>query len=184
MTERTMPVLLEPDDLLRLPDGDRYELVDGVPLEKHLGAESDEIGLSLGSLLIAFVRERKLGHIFGPKTGYACFPGDAKLLRLPDISFVASSRLEGDRAPKGHIPIAPDLAVEVVSPRDPYVLLETKVKEYRSAGVKLIWIITPETRTVMIRRLDGSCAEVGPTGQLSGENILVGFTCAVSELFV
>jgi Uma2 family endonuclease len=184
MTERSMPVLLEPEDLLRLPDGDHYELVDGVPVEKNMGAESDEIGGLLLSSLVVFVRDRKLGHIFGPKTGYACFPDHPKLLRLPDLSFVAVGRLEGDKAPKGHITIAPDIAVEVVSPRDPYVLIETKVKEYRSAGVKLIWIITPETQTVMIRRLDGSCAEVGAAGQLSGEDVLPGFVCPVADLFV
>jgi Uma2 family endonuclease len=100
------------------------------------------------------------------------------------VTFVAAGRLEGDKAPKGHITIAPDLAVEVVSPGDPLSLIETKVAEYRSAGVKLIWVIVPETRTVLIRRLDGSCAEVGATGQLSGEDVLPGFTCAVADLFV
>lgn len=184
MTDRAIPVLLEPDDLLRLPEGDHYELVSGVPVEKPMGAEADEIGFVLGARMLELARAHKLGHVFGPKTGYVCFPDNPTLVRLPDVSFVAAGRLEGDRAPKGHITIAPDLAVEVVSPRDPYVLLETKVKEYRSAGVKLTWIITPETQSVMIRRLDGSCAEVGSAGQLSGENVLVGFTCAVSELFV
>jgi Uma2 family endonuclease len=184
MTDRAMPVLLEPDDLLRLPDGDLYELIDGKPVEKQMGAEADEIGLWLGTLLAAFVRKHKLGHVFGPKTGYVCFPDDPKRLRLPDLSFVATGRLEGDKAPKGHISIAPDLAVEVLSPRDPQVQVEQKVAEYRSAGVKLIWIITPETKTVLIRRLDGSCAEVGATGQLSGEDVLHGFSCAVAELFV
>jgi len=176
--------LLEPEDLLKMPDGDHYELIDGVPVEKHMGAESDEIGLILASLLSRFIREHKLGHAFGPKTGYVCFPSDPKLLRLPDVSFIAKGRLKGDKAPKGHITIAPDLAVEVVSPRDPYVLIETKVKEYRSAGVKLIWIITPETKTVLIRRLDGTCAEVSETGTLSGEDVIPGFACPVAELFV
>jgi Uma2 family endonuclease len=184
MTERNMPVLLEPDDLLRLPDGDHYELVDGVPVEKPMGAESDEIGLWLGSQLIAFVRARRLGRVFGPKTGYTCFPDDPKKLRLPDVSFIATGRLEGDKAPKGHITIAPDLAVEVVSPADPVSLIETKVAEYRSAGVRLIWVIVPETRTVLIRRLDGTCDEVNATGQLSGEDVLPGFTCVVADLFV
>jgi Uma2 family endonuclease len=184
MSERNMPVLLEPDDLLRLPDGDHYELIDGVPLEKEMGAEADEIGMGLGSLMYLFVREHKLGHVFGPTTGYVCFPGRPRLLRQPDVSFVAAGRFDGDKAPKGHITIAPDLAAEVVSPRNPYVSIEAKVAEYRSAGVKLIWIITPETRTVLIRRLDGTCAEVNATGRLSGEDVLPGFTCAVADLFV
>jgi len=176
--------LLEPDDLLAMSDGDRYELIDGVPVEKHMGAESDEIGMALGSLLKRFIREHKLGHVFGAKTGYVCFPSDPKLLRLPDVSYIAAGRLKGDKAPQGHITIAPDLAVEVVSPRDPYVLIEAKVKEYRSAGVKLIWIITPEPKSVLIRRLDGTCAELDEAGTLSGEGVIPGLACPVAELFV
>ena len=41
--------------------------------------------------------------------------------------------------------------------------------DYRSAGVKLVWVVSPKSRTVVIRRLDGTCAEVGATGQLSGD---------------
>jgi Uma2 family endonuclease len=183
MTERIMPVLLEPDDLLRLPDGDHYELIDGVPKEKEMGAKADEIGLWLGSLMVTFVRARRLGHVFGPKTGYVCFPENPKKLRQPDVSFIAAGRLDGDEAPAGHIKVAPDIAVEIISPNNLYEEIESKVAEYRSAGVKLIWIITPETRTVLIRRLDGSCAEVGATGQLSGEEVIPGFSCAVADLF-
>jgi Uma2 family endonuclease len=175
--------LLEPEDLMKMPDGDRYELIDGVPVEKHLGAESDEIGGLLLTHLVTFVRKDKLGRVFGAKTSYVCFPSDPKLVRLPDVSFIAKGRLKDDRAPKGHITIAPDPAVEVVSPRDPYVLIETKVKEYRSAGVKLIWVITPETKTVLIRRLDGTCSELDENGTLSGEDVLPGFACPVAELF-
>jgi Uma2 family endonuclease len=184
MTERIMPVLLEPDDLLRLPDGDHYELIDGVPKEKEMGAKADEIGVSLCAFLVNFVRPQRLGHVFGPKTGYVCFPENPKRLRQPDVSFIAAGRLDGDEAPAGHIKVAPDIAAEIISPNNLYEEIETKVAEYRSVGVKLIWIITPETRTVLIRRLDGSCDEVGATGQLSGEDVLPGFTCAVADLFV
>ena len=105
-------------------------------------------------------------------------------VRMPDASVVAHGKLPDDRSPKAYVKVAPDLAVEVVSPNDLYVEVELKVAEYRSAGVKLIWIITPETKSVLVRRLDGSCAEVGAAGQLSGEDVLPGFSCTVAELFV
>jgi Uma2 family endonuclease len=62
--------------------------------------------------------------------------------------------------------------------------VEIKVKEYRSAGVKLIWVVSPKARTVVIRRLDGTCAELDEAGTLSGEDVIPGFTCPVAELFV
>lgn len=182
MNVRATPPRLEPDDLLRMPDGDNYELIDGIPKEKPMGAESDEIALAVGMLLKAFVRQHKLGHVYGSQTGYRCFPNGR--VRKPDTSFVAAGRLPGDKTPKGDIDIAPDLAVEAVSPNETYEEVMEKVADYKSAKIRLIWVISPVTRTVLIRRLDGTCAEVGEAGQLSGEDVIPGFTCPVADLFV
>lgn len=51
MTDRAMPVLPDPDDLLKLPDGDHYELVDGVAVEKMPGAEAAQVGLLVAAQL-------------------------------------------------------------------------------------------------------------------------------------
>lgn len=182
MSERT--VLVEPEDLLAMPDGDRYELIDGIPREKPMGAQSEEIGGLLLTQINVFIRPRKLGRAYPSQTGFQCFPGDPKLVRLPDTSFVAAGRLPGDQSPEGYIKVAPDLAVEVVSPNELYEEVEAKVADYRSAGVKLIWVVSPKSRTVLIRRPDGTCAEVGEAGQLSGEDVIPGFACPVAELFV
>ena len=175
---------VEPEELLAMTDGDRYELIDGIPWEKHMGAESDEIAVMAATALITFVRSRKLGRVYGSQTGYQCFPDAPKMVRMPDTSFVAAGRLEGDRSPEGYIKIAPDLAVEVVSPNEEYEEVEAKVAQYRSAGVKLIWVVSPKSQTVIVRRLDGTCAEVGAAGELSGEDVLPGFACKVADLFV
>src|SRR5207302_1787339 len=113
-----------------------------------------------------------------------CFPAKPKQVRMPDAAFVSAGRLPEDGTPDGYIKIAPDIAVEVISPNEEYEEVEEKVAEYRSAGVKLIWVISPKSKTVLIRRLDGTCTEVGEAGTLSGENVLPGFTCTVAELFV
>lgn len=184
MSDNEIPTVIEPEDLLRMPNGEHYELIDGRPKEKSMGAESDEIGGLLLTQLNIFIRPTKLGRAYASQTGFQCFPGKPKLVRMPDTSFVSAGRLPNDRSPEGYIKVAPDIAVEVVSPNETYEEVEEKVAEYRSAGVKLIWIISPKSKTVMIRRADGTCAEVGEAGALSGENVLPGFTCAVAELFV
>src|SRR5262245_39914306 len=120
MTNNAIPAVMEPEDLLAMPDGDHYELIDGKPKEKVMGTESDEISSTLNMLIKAFVRQHKLGHVYGSQTGYRCFPGKPRLVRKPDLSFVAAGRLPDDKTPKGDIDIAPDLAVEVVSPNDTY----------------------------------------------------------------
>lgn len=174
-----LDVALSPTDYV--PDD--FELVDGQLVEKPMGAESDTIALSVGSLLKPFVRQNKLGQAFGSQTGYRCFPHEPKRVRKPDVSFVALDRMEGGVPPKGDFTIAPDLAVEVVSPHDLYEDLEAKVQDYLKAGVKLIWIISPGSKTVLIRRLGGSCAALAADGELSGEQVLPGFVCKVADLF-
>jgi Uma2 family endonuclease len=184
MTDNAIPAVIEPEDLLRMPDGDHYELIDGRPQEKPIGAKSDEIGGLLLTHFNNFIRLKKLGRAYQSQTGFQCFPGKPKQVRMPDTSFVSAGRLPDDRSPEGYIQVAPDIAVEVISPNETYEEVEAKVGEYRSAGVKLIWVISPKSKTVLIRRLDGTCAEVNKTGTLSGEDVLPGFTCAVAELFV
>lgn len=184
MNMKPTTVLMNPDDLLAMPDGDKYELVNGIPVEKSMGAESGEVTMALSIFLGAFVRQHKLGHAYDSQTGFQCFAHDPGLVRKPDISFVAKGRLPGDKSPKGHVKIAPDLAVEVVSPNDLYEEVEAKVNEYLTAGVKLVWVVSPGSKTVLVRRPDRTCAEVGEAGELSGEDVVPGFTCKVAELFV
>lgn len=184
MTDNAIPAVVEPEDLLAMPGGDRYELIDGVPKEKPMGAKSDEIGGLLLTQFNIFIRPKKLGRAYASQTGFQCFPKKPKLVRMPDASFVAAGRLPNDTSPDDYIKVAPDIAVEVISPNETYEEVEEKVAEYRSAGVKLIWVISPGSKTVLIRRPDGTCAEVDETGTLSGEGVLPGFACPVAELFV
>src|SRR6185437_16609005 len=99
----------------------------GMPVEKPMGAESDSIGATLIGWLQPFCRTNNLGHIFMAQTGYRCFPNDREMLRKPDVSFVARGRFPNDRPPRGYISIAPDLAVEIVSPNDLYEEMAIKV---------------------------------------------------------
>jgi len=178
-------MLMEPEELERMPDGDHYELIDGIPVEKIMGAKSDELSLAIGSILRDFVLEKQLGRVYGSSTGYrGCFPHRPRMLRKPDVSFVQISRLPDGVSPDGDFLIAPDLAVEVVSPNDTYEEVEEKINDYLKASVKLIWVISPHSKTAMVHRLDGSCARVNVDGSISGEIVLPGFTCKVAELFV
>jgi Uma2 family endonuclease len=138
----------------------------------------------LATPLLLHCREHRLGRVFGFKAPYRCFPGRPDTIRRPSLSVVRNGRLPGEVVPKDFLTIAPDLAVEVVSPNDLYEEVEAKVNEYLAAGVKLVWVVSPGSKTVLIRRADRTCAEVGEAGELSGESVVPGFTCKVAELFV
>ena len=96
-----------------------------------------------------------LGWVAGADASYQCFPAAARQVRKPDASFIRIDRLPAGEEPEGHCPIAPDLAVEVVSPNDLYSEVEEKVDDYLAAGVRLVWVIDPPTRTAHVHRAGG-----------------------------
>ena len=130
------------DELMRLPDdGYKYELVDGALVVSPAGGRHGRTIVRLTLRLGAFVVAHGLGEVFDSSTGYRLPGGN---LRVPDLSFVARSRLPGGRAPIGFLYVAPDLAVEVLSLDDRPRLIADKVGEYLAAGVRLVWVIDPE----------------------------------------
>jgi Uma2 family endonuclease len=177
------PVLFTPDDLLAMPDGDCFELIDGHLLERNSGFLSSFIGTTVIRILNSFVEQHKLGWVAGSDCGYQCFPDEPNKVRKPDVTFIALSRLPADAVPTGFVRIAPDLAVEVISPNDLDVETDQKVEDYLHAGVKLVWVINPQSRTVLVYRADGSIVGLRDSDELTGETVLPGFRCGVSELF-
>jgi Uma2 family endonuclease len=171
-----------PEDLLAMPDGKSYELVDGRLVERNLGAESSWIGGQIYSLLNLYCREHASGWVWPADNGYQCFPHERGRIRRPDVSFIRAGRLPGDVLPKGFVRIPPDLAVEVVSPNDTAYELEEKLEDYQQAGVRLVWVIHPESRTVTIYRADGTVSRLREAEELTGEDVIPGFRCLVGSL--
>jgi Uma2 family endonuclease len=171
-----------PEDLLALPDGKNYELVDGRLVERNMGAESSHVGGKLYSRLDRFCEDHDQGIVWPADNGFQCFPHAPSLVRKPDVSFVKKGRLPGDVSPKGWIRIPPDLAVEVISPNDTAEQLEEKLDDYDKAGVPLVWVIYPEARKARVFRIDGPPAVLAEDDELSGEDIIPGFRCPLSEI--
>ncbi|WP_165224984.1 Uma2 family endonuclease [Aquisphaera insulae] len=178
-TAVALEALYTPDQFLDLPDQKGHELVRGRLREMNMGAESSWVSGELFLRLGQFNKHHAAGWLFPSEAGYQCFPHDPRMVRKPDISFIKRNRLPDDVVPTGWITIAPDLAVEVVSPKDRASELEEKLADYRIAGIPLIWVIYPESRSVMIYRGDGSVARLLEADSLSGENALPGFTCPI-----
>ncbi len=174
---------LTADDLLSMPDGDRYELVDGELVESVMSEEANLIAAELLGLLREFVKPRRLGLVI-PEQTYRCFPDDPNRVRRPDVSFVlAEKRPRGPRR-RGHTPTPPDIAVEVVSPNDTVYDLGTKLADYASAGVPLVWVVNPLQRTVTVYTAGvPSPTLLGPEDELTGGDVLPGFACRVADLF-
>jgi Uma2 family endonuclease len=113
---------------------------------------------------------------------FRCFPDDPNLIRRPDIAFVAADRA-ATIPPQGHVRIAPDLAIEVISPTNTINVFEEKLSDYRSADVKLVWEVNPTLRYVRIHRPNRTTLLLEEDEILSGEGVLPGFSVKVAELF-
>ncbi|MFL5341821.1 MAG: Uma2 family endonuclease [Gemmataceae bacterium] len=172
-----------PEELLVMPDGDQFELVNGELVEKPMGWKSSRVGGHAFRLLGNFLEANPLGRAAPADASYQCFPDDPMKVRRPDASVVLFDRLPANLEPEGHCRVAPNLAVEVISPNDLYSEVKEKVDEYLLANVQLVWVIDPPSRSVEVYRADGTVSKIKADGELSGEDVLPGFRCPVAALF-
>ena len=173
---------MTPADLQNLPNEKDFELVDGQLEERNMGFDSSRIGATLVILLGMYCRQMRLGPVIGADYGYQCFPDDLEKIRKPDVSFIRAERLVGVNMSAGYSRIAPDLAVEVISINDLFVDVSKKVQEYLAAGIPLVWVLDPESQQIYVHRSTGATI-LSVHDELSGEDVVPGFRCQVSELF-
>ncbi len=175
------PELREPAD----EDRKGYELIHGTWVEKTtMGLEASWVTNLLLEAITTHVRRAGLGTVAGPEGGYQLFTHLPKLIRKPDVSFVANGRFPNNVLPRGNAKLAPDFAAEVVSPNDECEALEQKIDEYLRAGVRLVWVVYPNTHVVYVYRPDGTAARKAAAESLDGEAVLPGLTVPVADLFI
>jgi Uma2 family endonuclease len=177
-------MLLTVDEFLRrpLPDG-KAELVRGeLRMTPPPGGRHGVIAGNLLLLLANHVKDNKLGRAFPDSVGYELI-ALPRTVRSPDVSFVQAARLPEEGIGPGLLELAPDLAVEILSPSETASRLEEKLEDYRISGVPLAWVIDSEWRTVMIVSADAPIRWLRNDDVLDGAHVVAGFTCRVADLF-
>ena len=160
-------------------EGRKLELEDGLVIEM---ASSSPINTIVAGRIIhylnAFVIPNDLGHVTSPDGGFKLKAGTS---RQPDAAFISKARLP--QIPDA-FDIAPDLAVEVVSPQEDVL---RKVDEYLAASTQIVWTVyCDEQRVFVFSQADypvlrGVPHNIGDV--LDGGNVLVGFSLSVSDIF-
>ena len=185
MTTAIARKLITAEEFAQMPepkDGSRQELVRGVivtmppPAARH-GYSCSRIDRRLGN----HVDEHHLGIVLCNDAGFIT-ERDPDTVRGADISFWSHERLP--ELPDGYVQIPPDLAIEVVSPSDHYTRVQNKVREYLTNGVRMVWVVDPEDRSVTVYRALDKGTILTETDTLSGADVVPGFACLVSELFM
>jgi len=158
----------------------KVEVVHGeLLLMTPAGLEQGEVDVNLSTLLNVYVKKHKLGKVYDAQSGFRP-DGD---LRAPDVSFVRLDRLPGGKSPKGFGHFPPDLVAEVFAPGETVADYADKVAEYFRWGVRLVWLVDPDQQTVTVCHSPSAVTTLIAHEELSGEDVVPGFTCRVAELF-
>ena len=177
--------IITPEEFYRMGDAARgYELVNGEMKELSMSAQSSWVGGQVYLRLGNYARSTTPGWAFPPETGYRCFKADRGLVRKPDASWISFGRMAREQfEEEGFIDIVPDLVAEVVSPNDGAEEVEEKIEMWLAAGVKLLWEVYPNTRTIRAHRPDGTITLLRAADTLTAPDVLPGFSVPVAELF-
>lgn len=182
--EMMTKTLLTAEELYAKPDhGGRTELVKGELIEMSpAGAEHGKLAMRLGRFVGNFVADHDLGEVYAAETGFT-IAQNPDTVRAPDVTFVAKERIPMEGEPRGFWVIAPDLVAEIISPSDRASDVQDKVTDYLTAGVRLVWLVDPQARTVTVYQSLHRIQILLAEETLTGEDVLPGFELPLSQLF-
>lgn len=160
----------------------RWELIDGEPIAVNPSSyDSARIAGNVFGHIWMWLLQHPIGQVVPSEAGFILFP-DRAIVRSPDVAFVQLERLSPEFT-RSFLPLAPDLAVEVLSPSDRLSDARAKVRMYLDAGIPLVWLIDPIRRTATIYQPDTSPVFLDTNGVLDGGNVLPAFTLPLATLF-
>ena len=125
------------------------ELVDGVLIQKGVGIRDSFVSWTLAGVMGDFREQKDLGAILGPTCPFRLSKGlraESPMSRLSRGSELETTELPDDPIPD----LVPDLVAEVLNESETHAEMARKLSEYFLAGVRLVWLIQPETQTAEV----------------------------------
>lgn len=182
----TIEGLLTAEEYAQLPDnGVPTELVRGRIVTMNIpGSRHGWLCARVAKLLAIYVDDNKLGRVFCNDAGMIT-ERDPDTVRGPDISFFSYGRLPKDADLEGYAEVAPEVAIEVRSPRDRWPKILERVSEFHNAGVLIVYVIDPKKQTVTAFEPDSEqpSRTLASDDELTFPEPLAGLSIAVRELF-
>lgn len=175
------PTLQLPSSMTQGDEPGLFELVDGEIVRKTVGAAEIAIANLLNEALTDAVRAAKCGRTY-VEMGFAMANGNG---RKPDVAFVSYLTWARNRRipPGDYMPVAPDLAVEIVSPNELTMATVYKVQEYFESGVKQVWVVFSNIEQVHCYTSPTSVRILTKADPLTADPLVAGFRISVADLF-
>jgi Uma2 family endonuclease len=177
-----MPGTATKQDLLQHHDRQRLsELLDGTIVEKAAGHPESYLATRISFELQLYLTRHDIGFVCGADSLVQTRP---RRVRSPDVCFTSWLKTPERKVPANPISdLVPDLAVEVLSPKNTRREMERKLEDYFTGGVRLVWIIDPKTRTAEVYTGPDDMTPIDESGSLDGRDVLPGFTLPLAKLF-
>ena len=179
MVVQTRLTVEEFEKLAELPENahKRLEFIGGEVVEVVSNSDSSEIAAMVLAEIITYVKSKKLGRVTGADGGYMV----AGERYMPDVAFISNIK-QPERPHVSWNPIAPNLAIEVVSPSDLPKDITDKVANYLAAGT-VVWVIYPNDQQVKLYEPGQPVKTVTADAILEGGNVLPGFSVPLKDIF-
>lgn len=173
------------EDYERLPEEQLYrlELDRGrVVREPRPGLDHQWLAARFIGRLLRYAEDA--GGIVLTEAGFV-LSDDPATVRIPDVAYVSEDRLPDEGVPRGMGRMAPDLAIEIVSPSNTASEMEAKLVDYFDAGVRMVWLVYPMRRHIAVYRSgpDAGIERLIAGATLDGGEVLPGFRLALKDLF-
>ena len=164
-------------------DSCRYELISGsVENRPFKSGLCGSIANKLLSLLNSHVDSKCLGSIFTSGTGFL-IETNPDTVRAPDGAFVKQDRWEQLDETEGFLELAPDLAIEVVSPSDSFSYIESKAQMWLESGTRAVVIVDPSDNSVRMYRNQSNIDVFRIGDNVDVSDVVSGWSFDVADLF-
>jgi Uma2 family endonuclease len=147
-----------------------------VPGKRH-GLVCGNTAFILGN----YARQQRHGYVCCNRTA-VLVEKDPDTVRGPDVLYFEDAQ-RFDQIDEKYGETPPILAAEVLSPNDTVGKVRRRVREQLRFGTKVVWVLDPEARNVLVYRPGKEDQLLESNEDLTCEDVLPGFRCRVAEFF-
>ena len=162
--------------------GPLFEIIDGERVDKPMSLKSQWVGSEISRRIGNFIADDAAGYV-ATEPFIACFEWMSNTKRRPDVAYWREDQMPDGIPDEGDTKVAPAWAIEVVSPRDNISELNIKLGEYFRAGILLVWIVDPASRTIRTEQPDGTAHVYREDELATAAPVLPGFEVKVADVF-
>ncbi|NJK35761.1 MAG: Uma2 family endonuclease [Oscillatoriales cyanobacterium SM2_2_1] len=137
--------------------------------------------MTLWSILHDWSTSIQYGRV-GVEWAIRLLRSDRDWVPVPDILLVSFARLTSDWREDSPCPVPPELAIEIISPGQPFGKLVAKATDYLSAGVLRVWIVDSHGRTLTVFYPDAAPRTYNDEAMLQ-DDLFPGLAFSVTQLF-